>query len=99
MTPTRRRRKSLDTIGHSLRQARRARGIAAKDLAEEVGVTLQYIYQLEKGLYTPSIPLLLKLADALAVRFTLTAQGKGETHVEPEVAYWNCACFVAIEED
>lgn len=97
--PTKRRRKSLDTIGNSLKQARKARGIKAVDLAEEVGVSRQHIYALESGRYTPSIPLLLKLADALAVRFTLTARGVGEAHIEPEVAYWNCACFVAIEED
>lgn len=77
------------------------RGIPAAELAEVVGITRQHMHALERGKHTPSLPLLLKLADALAVRFTLTqaTKAKGEVHIEPETAYWNSACFVAVEEE
>ena len=38
-----------------------------QDLAERVGVTRQTILSIEKGKYTPSVALALRLADVLGV--------------------------------
>ncbi len=44
---------------------RKATGMTQADLADEVGVTRQTIIAIEKGNYTPSVLLALKLAKTL----------------------------------
>ena len=44
-------------------ELRREMGATQEDLAEEVGVSRQTIIAIEKGNYTPSINLALKLAE------------------------------------
>lgn len=45
-----------------------ADGMTQQDLADRVGVTRQTILYIEKGKYSPTISLALRLADVLGVR-------------------------------
>ena len=47
---------------NDVRELRTERGLSQGDLAEAVGVSRQTINSIEKGRYTPSLPLALALA-------------------------------------
>ena len=47
---------------NKLRKVRTDTGVSQTDLAKEIGVTRQTIIAIEKGSYTPSVLLALKLA-------------------------------------
>ena len=47
---------------NKLRKVRTGKGVSQTDLAKEIGVTRQTIIAIEKGSYTPSVLLALKLA-------------------------------------
>lgn len=57
---------------HEIRNQLRARRMAAdltqQELADRVGVTRQTILSIEKGKYTPSVALALRLAAVFALR-------------------------------
>lgn len=55
-------------LKNSVRRLRRLADLTQQELADQVGVTRQTILSIEKGNYTPSVALALKLADALGVR-------------------------------
>jgi transcriptional regulator with XRE-family HTH domain len=52
-------------IGHSLRDARRRRGLTLKAVAEEAGVTESFLSQVERDIASPSIATLRRIAVAL----------------------------------
>lgn len=49
-------------VQNSLQEFRLKKGITQEDLAKELGVTRQTIIAMEKGNYTPSVLLALKIA-------------------------------------
>jgi transcriptional regulator with XRE-family HTH domain len=51
-----------------LRQLRAARGMSQADLAENSGITREYIARLETGHHDPSLSTLLKVAKARRVK-------------------------------
>lgn len=53
------------TAKNSLRETRRENSFTQEGLAEKVGVARQTIIAIEKGNYTPSVLLALRLAKAL----------------------------------
>ncbi len=56
-------RKSEPTLSNSIRDLRAASGeMTQQDLADQVGVTRQTIIALEKGAYTPSLALAIRIA-------------------------------------
>lgn len=56
-------RKSEPTLSNSIRDLRTASGeMTQQDLADQVGVTRQTIIALEKGAYTPSLALAIRIA-------------------------------------
>ncbi len=57
----------VDKCTNRVREMRRERGMTQKDLAESVGVTRQTIIAIERGNYTPSVALALKIAQAFHV--------------------------------
>jgi transcriptional regulator with XRE-family HTH domain len=59
----------MNTIGERIRQARTAAGLSLRQLAETIGVSAQAISKYERGLDTPGSDVLLRLADALGVRY------------------------------
>lgn len=55
-------------LGDRIQQARKAKGLALRDLAAEVGLSATMLSKYERGLVTPSSDVLLALAGALGVR-------------------------------
>lgn len=51
-----------EKIGNRVREARTEEGITQEELARAVGVSRQSIISIEKGRYTPSLPLALRIA-------------------------------------
>lgn len=67
-------------LTNSVRRLRRLADLTQQQLADQVGVTRQTILSIEKGNYTPSVALALKLAQALEVRVEdLFQLGQGVT--------------------
>ena len=54
-------------IVNAVRRQRLARDITQSELAELLGVTRQTVLSIEKGKYTPSVGLALRLAEIFAV--------------------------------
>ena len=59
--------KTRHDILNSVRRHRLARDITQNQLAELLGVTRQTVLSIEKGKYTPSIGLALRLAEIFGV--------------------------------
>ena len=59
--------KARHDINNSVRRHRLARDITQGQLAELLGVTRQTVLSIEKGKYTPSIGLALRLAEVVEV--------------------------------
>lgn len=56
-----------EIVINTIEQLRRAGGLTQEELAQGVGVTRQTIIALEKGNYTPSVLLALKMAKFFCV--------------------------------
>lgn len=54
-------------INNKVKELRQAKGGTQEDLAQAVGVTRQTVIALEKGDYTPSVYLAIKLAEYFEV--------------------------------
>lgn len=69
------------SLQNRVRDVRQARGLTQQALAQATGVTRQTIIALEKGGYTPSVSLALRLARALntPVEELFWLEGKAET--------------------
>jgi putative transcriptional regulator len=59
--------KARHDIANTVRRHRLARDITQFELAELLGVTRQTVLSIEKGKYTPSIGLALRLAEIFGV--------------------------------
>lgn len=64
------------TFGERIRQQRQALNVTQQGLAEAVGVTPQHISGIEQDRFTPSLALLLKLAEELGVTTDYLLSGK-----------------------
>ncbi len=68
--------KSEDPVFSRLEEQRAVRGLSRQQLADLVGVHYQTVGYLERGEYSPSLALALKIADVLGLRvedlFSLT---------------------------
>ena len=58
---------SLTKFGENLRKIRQIKRISQIDLAKNVGVDPTFISKLELGKRLPSLPILVRIADALNV--------------------------------
>ena len=57
--------------GSRIRTIRKSKGLTAEQLSEISGVSKGYIFKIEKGLKSPTISILEKLADALGVHIVI----------------------------
>ena len=55
-------------IGQRIRKTRRARGLSQETLAEQAGISVTHMSHIETGNTKLSLPVLVKLAEALEVR-------------------------------
>jgi putative transcriptional regulator len=51
-----------ERVSNSLYELRTKKGLTQEELAERIGITRQTVISIEKGNYTPSVLLALKLA-------------------------------------
>ena len=61
-------RKVNDAIGIAISELRRELGLSQEELAERAGIHRTYVSQLERGIKSPTIAVLLKLSKALNTR-------------------------------
>lgn len=54
-------------IGEKIKSVRMEKGITAKDLAEKAEVTPGYISQIERNLISPSLSVLMRIAEAIEI--------------------------------
>ena len=75
-------RNSEEPVFNQIEQIRTAQGLGRQELADLVGVHYQTIGYLERGEYSPSLVLALRIAKALkrevSELFSLTEQKKGK---------------------
>ena len=73
-------------IGARARHLRRARGLRLEDMAAHMGVSIGYLSQIERGLSSPSVRALVKLAEALdAPLASLVTPSQPPGHGQPEI--------------
>ena len=73
-------RKELNIlIGGRIQKAREASGYTQEKLADKVGVSIQYISDLERGVVGTSVPTLIKICNTLCVSSDYILMGKDET--------------------
>ena len=65
-------------IGSNIRTARKRADLTQEELSEKVGVTPQYLSDLERGLVGPSVPTLVRICTILNVSSDFILFGKGD---------------------
>ena len=74
-------RKRIDdnmySIGSNIRTARKRADLTQEELSESIGVTPQYLSDLERGLVGTSIPTLMKICNTLNVSADFILFGSG----------------------
>ncbi len=69
------------TLGRRIKERRQALRITQKDLANAAQITLQHVSAIEQSKRTPSLPLLIKLAEQLNASLDHLVLGK-ETYID-----------------
>lgn len=52
-------------LGDLIQEKRRAKGLRQSDVSDKIGVTRNYLSDIERGRYSPSVKTLMKLAAVL----------------------------------
>lgn len=71
-------RSQLIKFGTKLRLIREAKGLSQEELAELAGLHRTYVGSVERGERNPTLLILLKLANALAVPLSTLVEGLSE---------------------
>lgn len=61
----------MKEIGQRIKEARQDKKMYQRELADAVGVTIQYIQMIEAGTRTPSLPVLMKICEVLEIEITI----------------------------
>lgn len=56
------------TFGSNIRRTRKLRGLSQEALADEVGLAVTYVGQIERGLRNPTLDVVERFAKALGVK-------------------------------
>lgn len=67
-----------EAFARNLRQLRHEKGLSQEALADEAGIDRTYVSALERGVYSPSITIVAKLAAALGVEPEALMQRKAK---------------------
>jgi transcriptional regulator with XRE-family HTH domain len=73
-----------ESVGHELREERLASGKRLVDVAEEAGVSPQYLSEVERGLKDPSSELLAAIAGALGLSVAEIATRVASSTISPQ---------------
>jgi DNA-binding XRE family transcriptional regulator len=72
-----------ESVGHELREERLAAGKRLVDVAQDAGVSPQYLSEVERGLKDPSSELLAAIAGALGLSVAEIATRVASTTIDP----------------
>ena len=73
-------------LGAVIRERRRRHGLDQKELASKIGVSRQWVVEMEKGKARAEVGLVLRALDALSIRLSLdSAHQTDTTETEPEI--------------
>ena len=74
----------MDTtqIGNRIKLCRKQRNLTQEDLAEKIDVSSHYIYEIERGTKTMSLPILIKVSETLSISTDYILFGSYATHNE-----------------
>lgn len=59
----------MNSLGDKIREARKSKRLSITEVAQKVGVTRQYISQIETGVQNPSLKILGKICDILNLSY------------------------------
>lgn len=57
----------MSNLGSRIRQLRKLKGLTLEDLGEKAGVCYKYVGEIERGMKTPTVTVLQKIASALDI--------------------------------
>ena len=63
-----------EALGQTISRFRETLGLSQEDLADRAGIHRTYVSQLERGLKSPTLAVLLKIARALDTKLSLLVQ-------------------------
>src|SRR3954468_5837401 len=84
-----------ESVGRELREERLASGKRLVDVAEEAGVSPQYLSEVERGLKDPSSELLAAIAGALGLSVAEIATRVASTTLSPRLGPQSPVCLAA----
>jgi transcriptional regulator with XRE-family HTH domain len=74
----------MDGLGNRVRSLRLSRNLSVRELAEQAGVSMSYVYAIESGVRGSNLKKLSKIASALSVSMTtLIGEGKDDETDRP----------------
>ena len=63
------------TVGGNIKKLRKARGLSQFDFAKKIGISRNYVSELERDKRSPSVRTLKSIADKLDIPITLLLEG------------------------
>lgn len=67
----------ITTLGKVIRERRLALGTTQKQVSDLAGISVNTLYQLERGQSNPTIEVLVKIAEVLGMELRLEVKRKG----------------------
>lgn len=67
----------ITTLGKTIKDRRTGLGITQQQVADLAGVSVNTLYQLERGQSNPTVEVLAKVADVLGMELKLEVRRKG----------------------
>ena len=61
-------KKIINHVGYQIRQRRRYLNLTQEDLSEAANISVTYLSEIERGLRSPSLKVMIRLADKLNLR-------------------------------
>jgi transcriptional regulator with XRE-family HTH domain len=58
----------IDKLGKKIREVRKQRGLTQAELAEKAGISVNFIGKVERGIHSPSVTTIERIAEALNVK-------------------------------
>ena len=73
-------RATVDIVGLAIRQARIDRGVTQAQLAKDLGVSRQWLIEIERGTGNPSYETLFRVAEKMGFKINITPRDQGEAN-------------------
>ena len=73
-------RATVDIVGLAVRQARVDRRLTQAQLAKDLGVSRQWLIEIERGTGNPSYEILFRVAEKMGFKIEITPRNQGDTN-------------------